>query len=135
MHRCTFARLFFCMMKTKTTYLLFVLTIFIVKPLAAQFTIGPTPDNATVADSVKPKSRLTIGGYGEAVYKYNFYSDNMFRYSHAEKYADAKGHGRVDLPHAVFMMSYDFGRGWTVEKFRNLSKEDRNAIVQFINAI
>ena len=24
---------------------------------------------------------------------------------------------------------------WTVERFRNLSKEDRNAIVQFINAI
>ena len=100
-------------MKTKIASLLFILTIFLLNPLAAQFTIGPTPDNSTVADSVKPKSRLTIGGYGEAVYKYNFYSDNMFRYSHAEKYADAKGHGRVDLPHAVFMMSYDFGKGWT----------------------
>ena len=77
-------------MKTKITNLLFTLTILTMKPLTAQFTIGPTPDNSTVADSVKPKSRLTIGGYGEAVYKYNFYSDNMFRYSHAEKYADAK---------------------------------------------
>ena len=100
-------------MKTKFACFLLVLTVLLLNPLAAQFTIGPTPDNSTVADSVKPKSRLTIGGYGEAVYKYNFYSDNMFRYSHAEKYADAKGHGRVDLPHAVFMMSYDFGKGWT----------------------
>ena len=105
-------------MKAKIACLLLVLTALFLKPLAAQFTVGPSPDNSTVADSVKPKSRLTIGGYGEAVYKYNFYSDNMFRYSHAEKYADAKGHAR-----------------WTVEKFRNLSKEDRNAIVQFINAI
>lgn len=59
------------------------------------------------------KSRLTIGGYGEAVYKYNFFSDNMFRYSHAERYAQSKGHGRVDLPHAVFMVGYDFGHGWS----------------------
>ena len=27
-------------------------------------------------------NRLTLGGYGEAVYSRNFYSDNMFRYSH-----------------------------------------------------
>lgn len=64
-------------------------------------------------DTLKIHSRLTIGGYGEAVYKYNFYSDNMFRYSRAEKYANSKGHGRVDLPHAVIMLGYDFGRGWT----------------------
>jgi len=59
------------------------------------------------------KSRLTFGGYGEAVYKYNFYSDNVFRYSHADRYAQSKGHGRVDLPHAVFMVGYDFGHGWS----------------------
>ena len=33
----------------------------------------------------KEKSRLTVGGYGEAVYTRNFYSDNMFRYSHADR--------------------------------------------------
>lgn len=56
--------------------------------------------------------RLTIGGYGEAVYSRNFYSDNVNRYSMAEDYADAKGHGRFDLPHVVVMINYDFGRGW-----------------------
>ena len=58
--------------------------------------------------------RLTIGGYGEAVYNYNFFSDNMFRYSHADNYSDSKGHGRVDLPHAVIMLGYDFGHGWSL---------------------
>ena len=60
------------------------------------------------------KSRLTIGGYGEAVYTRNLYSDNIFRYSHPNRYKDAKGHGRVDLPHVVIMLGYDFGHGWTM---------------------
>ena len=105
-------------------------------------------------DSITPKQRLTIGGYGEAVYTRNFYSDNMFRYSHAERYKDAKGHGRVDLPHVVVNLGYDFGKGWSmgteiefehggsqsdarrsVEKFRQLDKKDRDAVVKFIDAI
>lgn len=64
--------------------------------------------------SVRKKSRLTLGGYGEAVYTRNFYSDNMFRYSHVDQYRNSKGHGRVDLPHVVIMIGYDFGRGWTM---------------------
>ncbi len=64
-------------------------------------------------DSVRSRGRLTIGGYGEGVYKYNFYSDNVFRYSHADRYTQSKGHGRMDLPHAVFLLGYDFGHGWT----------------------
>lgn len=59
-------------------------------------------------------NRLTLGGYGEAVYSRNFYSDNMFRYSHADNYKDSKGHGRVDLPHIVIMIGYDFGKGWSM---------------------
>lgn len=43
----------------------------------------------------------------------NFYSDNVNRYSKAEDYKDAKGHNRFDLPHAVIMLGFDFGRGWT----------------------
>ena len=105
-------------------------------------------------DSIKPAPRLTIGGYGEAVYTRNFYSDNMFRYSHAERYKDAKGHGHVDLPHVVVNLGYDFGKGWSmgteiefehgnsqsdarrsVEKFRQLDKKDRDAVVKFIDAI
>ena len=69
---------------------------------------------ATDARNGGPWQRLTVGGYGEAVYNYNFYSDNVFRYSHADRYTDAPGHGRLDLPHAVLMLGYDFGRGWTV---------------------
>ena len=65
-------------------------------------------------DSSAKANRLTIGGYGEAVYKYNFYSDNVFRYSHADRYADSRGHGRVDLPHAVLMLGYDYGHGWSM---------------------
>ncbi len=57
--------------------------------------------------------RLTIGGYGEATFRYNFYSDHIYRYSNAEKHRDDKGHGQVDLPHAVIMLGYDFGKGWT----------------------
>ena len=59
------------------------------------------------------KSRLSLGGYGEAVMTRNFYSDNVNRYSKADDYKDAKGHNRFDLPHAVIMLGFDFGRGWT----------------------
>lgn len=60
------------------------------------------------------KSRLTIGGYGEAVYTRNFYSDNMFRYSYPDRYKDSPGHGRIDLPHVVINIGYDFGHGWSM---------------------
>lgn len=59
-------------------------------------------------------SRLQFGGYGEATYTYNFYSDNVNRYSHAADYKDAKGHGQFDLPHVVLMIGFDFGRGWSM---------------------
>lgn len=59
-------------------------------------------------------SRLTIGGYGEAVYSYNFFSDHFRRYSKAEDHKNDKGHGRFDLPHVVIYLGYDFGSGWTL---------------------
>lgn len=58
-------------------------------------------------------SKLVIGGYGEATYQYNMYSDNFNRYKFPAKYADDPGFGRVDIPHAVLMLGYDFGRGWS----------------------
>lgn len=58
-------------------------------------------------------SKLVIGGYGEATYQYNMYSDNFNRYKFPDKYADDPGFGRVDIPHAVLMLGYDFGRGWS----------------------
>lgn len=58
-------------------------------------------------------SRLHIGGYGEAVAQRMFYSDNPARYWYPESNKDAT-HGRFDLPHVVFYLSYDFGHGWKV---------------------
>ena len=69
---------------------------------------------AAQEDTIGKSRRLTIGGYGEAVYSYHFYSDNVFRYSHADRYTESKGYGRVDLPHAVIMLGYDLGRGWSI---------------------
>ena len=51
--------------------------------------------------------RLTIGGYGEAMYTRNFYSDAWQRYITPEKYTDDKSHGRFDLPHFVINLGYD----------------------------
>lgn len=58
-------------------------------------------------------SRLTVGGYGEAVYSHHFYSDDYKRYSSPEKYTDAS-YGRFDLPHVVIYLGYDFGKGWSM---------------------
>ena len=63
---------------------------------------------------LKKKSRLTLGGYGEAVMTRNFYSDEWQRYTNAEKYKDAPSHGRFDLPHVVLFIGYDFGKGWSM---------------------
>ena len=60
------------------------------------------------------KSRLTIGGYGEAVMSRNFYSDNGNRYTNPGKYKDDPSHGRFDLPHVSISLGYDFGKGWTM---------------------
>lgn len=65
-------------------------------------------------DKPAKHSRLTLGGYGEAVMTRNFYSDQWQRYSDAASYKNAKSHGRFDLPHVVFMVGYDFGKGWTM---------------------
>lgn len=56
---------------------------------------------------------LTIGGYGEAVYSHNFYSDRYTRYISPENYKN-ESHGRFDLPHVVIFLNYDFGKGWSM---------------------
>lgn len=61
----------------------------------------------------KTTSRLTFGGYGEAVYSRNFFSDNYLRYTDANNYKN-ESHGRFDLPHVVFFVGYDFGKGWSM---------------------
>lgn len=83
--------------------------------LAALLLTLPASLQAQTSDTAAAKTpRLTLGGYGEAVYSHHFYSDNVFRYTHAERYKDAPGYSRVDLPHAVLMLGYDFGHGWTM---------------------
>lgn len=59
-------------------------------------------------------NRLSIGGYGEAAYTRNFYSDNVYRYTDPKSYKNDPSHGRFDIPHAVIYISYDFGKGWTM---------------------
>ncbi len=58
---------------------------------------------------------LTIGGYGEAAYTRNFFSDNVYRYSRPAEYANDPSHGRFDIPHAVIYIGYDFGKGWSMQ--------------------
>lgn len=59
-------------------------------------------------------SRLSVGGYGEAVMSRNFYSQHFNRYRDPLTYKDDKSHGRFDLPHVTLNLGYDFGRGWTM---------------------
>ena len=59
--------------------------------------------------------RLTVGGYGEVALGRDFYSDNVYRYSRPEAYADEPSHGRFDIPHAVVYLGYDFGKGWSMQ--------------------
>jgi hypothetical protein len=68
---------------------------------------------AGVGARAQSASRLQMGGYGEAVAQRMFYSDNVERYRYPESNKDAT-HGRFDLPHVVFYLSYDFGHGWKV---------------------
>ena len=57
--------------------------------------------------------RLSVGGYGEAVFSRNYYSDHVSRYSQPEEHKDDPSHGRFDIPHAVIYLGYDFGKGWS----------------------
>lgn len=105
----------------KTTRLLFSLCLAMLAPHAFAIAEQASKSNADItAESVsetvkteKKKSRFTIGGYGEAVYSRNFYSDNYLRYDSPQDYKDDK-HGRFDLPHVVLMLGYDFGKGWSM---------------------
>ncbi|MDE6157178.1 MAG: hypothetical protein K2F78_03420, partial [Muribaculaceae bacterium] len=45
-------------------------------------------------------AQLTVGGYGEAAYSYNFYSDAWNRYKSPANFR-GDTHQRVDIPHVV----------------------------------
>ena len=63
----------------------------------------------TTGKNAPQKSRLTLGGYGEAVMTRNFYSDNINRYSKAVYLKDAIFHGQFYLSHVVILFVYDLG--------------------------
>ncbi|MGM9862411.1 MAG: hypothetical protein ACI30W_07430 [Muribaculaceae bacterium] len=74
------------------------------------------PDSATqktTSTAKKILGRLSLGGYGEAVYSHNFYSDNYLRYSHPDNYR-GQSHGRFDVPHVAISIGFDFGKGWSM---------------------
>ena len=64
---------------------------------------------AAIASLTLGAQQLTLGGYGEVAASCNFFSDNVYRYS------SAASHGRVDVPHAVIYIGYDFGSGWSLQ--------------------
>ncbi len=68
---------------------------------------------ALATASPTASSQLTVGGYGEAVYSYNFYSDAWNRYKNPQNFR-GDHHSRVDLPHVVIYLGYDFGHGWSM---------------------
>lgn len=98
-------------MKGKTL----IFALLLMTSATAAFAVdGDVKKNEETSKIEKVLSRLTVGGYGEAVYSYNMYSDNYLRYRSPESYKDDNGHGRFDLPHVVVMLGYDFGKGWTM---------------------
>lgn len=78
----------------------------------AAYARSETPDTVMVKP-VKNKSRLTLGGYGEAVASRHFYSDSYLRYINPEMYRNGT-HGRFDLPHVTVCLGFDFGKGWSM---------------------
>ena len=68
---------------------------------------------SAVAKKISAWDRLHVGGYGEAVFVENFFSDNYLRYTDPGKYSGDR-HGRFDVPHVVIYLGYDFGKGWSM---------------------
>jgi len=83
-------------------------------------------------ESVEKKQRLSVGGYGEAVYSRNFYSDSYLRYVSPEKY-EGCSHGRFDLPHVVIYLGYDFGKGWAMGSEIEFEHGGSESAVEFEN--
>lgn len=58
--------------------------------------------------------RLLIGGYGEITYQHFNYSADFNRYTYPENFTNKVSRGQTDVPHLVFFLDYDFGKGWKV---------------------
>lgn len=108
-------------MKSKGLAALLAATLACAGTASAQDVSSTEPARFTRADSVAMTKmqrkvsawdRLHVGGYGEAVFSRNFYSDNYLRYTNPGQYKGS--HGRFDIPHVVIYLGYDFGRGWSM---------------------
>lgn len=98
----------------KRIFATIILALSVVLTTVAQET--ETTETQTTSKTTKlmdAVSRLSIGGYGEAVMTRNFYSQSFNRYKYPEKYKNDPSHGRFDLPHVCLSIGYDFGKGWT----------------------
>ncbi|MDE6297357.1 MAG: hypothetical protein K2L89_05870 [Muribaculaceae bacterium] len=73
-----------------------------------------TPEELdTIREKVSLLSRINFGGYGEAVYNYNFSSTAV---SNGDAlYEDSRGHGSLDIPRIVIMLGVNLGKGWGIE--------------------
>ena len=69
---------------------------------------------ATVRRVGNGNGRLTFGGYGEATFKQCFFSNNYLRYGKNPEKFKGDRYAEFDLPHVVFMIGYDFGKGWSM---------------------
>lgn len=90
-----------------------ILSAALLTAVAAMPALAHGPKEVNDSTPLLSTSRLSLGGYGEAVMTRNFYSDNYLRYQTPEKYRD-ESHGRFDLPHVVVFLGYDFGHGWSM---------------------
>lgn len=97
----------------KKILLITILCTFLYIPVQAQRDATVHHLKSRRADSVQQsrQPRLQLGGYGEVVYQRMFYSDDVARYTYPQNHKN-KNHGRFNLPHVVFYVGYDFGRGW-----------------------
>ncbi|MGN0228498.1 MAG: hypothetical protein ACI4BH_01680 [Muribaculaceae bacterium] len=97
---------------------LVILLLLLIQSVSSTLVAQDTIPRDSVVVGVLPepakKSRLTLGGYGEAVVTANFYSQHFNRYKQPARYADDRYHGRFDLPHVCINLGYDFGHGWTL---------------------
>lgn len=67
-----------------------------------------------IAQPKEDSRGFTVGGYGEATYSYNFFSNNPYRYMYPDRYRNQSGNAQFDLPHVVIMLGKEFGKGWSM---------------------
>ncbi|MDE5869933.1 MAG: hypothetical protein K2H18_06845 [Muribaculaceae bacterium] len=73
-----------------------------------------TPEELdTIREKVSLLSRIHLGGYGEAVYNYNFSSTAVSNGN--ALFEDSRGHGSFNVPRIVIMLGINLGKGWGVE--------------------